>query len=293
MSGIVWLASYPKSGNTWVRIFLTNYIQNDDEPVNINKLDKDIHACTREMFDQLTGVESSDLTVAEIDRIRPWMYRQWVAEASETLFVKVHDAWRGNDVGEPIFPKAVTKTAVYIIRNPLDIVASLANHYSTDENNAINSLADEQHGLAQSTDKLHRQLPQFTGSWHHHVISWTESANVPVHLVRYEDMIQSPKETFGRLVQAVGLPLESDRLAKAIQFSTFEQAKQQETAVGFVEKLPDAPNFFRQGKVGGWHDELTPSQIQTVCHNHRKVMMKFGYLDNNGNPVVEYSGELA
>lgn len=287
MSSIVWLVSYPKSGNTWVRIFLTNYTLDEAEPVNINKLEKEIHACTRELFDRLTGVESSDLTPEEIDRIRPFMYQQWAAETSKTLIVKVHDAWRRNDVGEPIFPEAVTKTAVYIIRNPLDIVASLANHYSIDIDDAINTLANEQHGLAQSAEKLHRQLPQFTGSWHHHVISWTESANIPVHVIRYEDMFQSPAQTFGNLVQIVGLPLEPNRLAKAIQFSAFDQVKQQETAVGFVEKLPDALSFFRQGKVGGWQDELTPAQINTVCHNHGKVMKKFGYLDSNNNPIVE------
>ncbi len=287
MSGIVWLVSYPKSGNTWVRIFLNNYTLDEAEPVNINKLEKEIHACTRELFDRLTGIESSDLTPTEIDRIRPLMYRQWAAEASETLFVKVHDAWRCNDVGEPIFPKAVTKTAVYIIRNPLDIVASLANHYSIDIDDAINTLANEQYGLAQSTEKLYRQLPQFIGSWHQHVTSWTQKARVPVQVIRYEDMVQSPTETFGSLVQAAGLPLESDRLAKAIQFSAFDQVKQQETAVGFIEKLPDTPSFFRQGKVGGWQNELTPAKINTVCHNHGEVMKKFGYLDSNGTPVVE------
>ena len=78
-----------------------------------------------------------------------------------------------------------------------------------------------------------------------------------------------------------------DRLDKAIRFSAFDQVKEQETAVGFAEKLPDAPSFFRQGKIGGWQDELTPVQINTVCHNHGEVMKKFGYLDSNGNPVVE------
>lgn len=286
MSNIVWLASYPKSGNTWARIFLNNYIVDGAAPADINKLEEGMHAGTRELFDRLTGVESSDLTAAEIDRVRPWMYQQWVTETDETLFVKVHDAWRRNADGEPIFPAAVTRTAVYIIRNPLDIVASFANHYALSRDETISTMADANHGLANSTSKLSRQLPQFMGSWHNHVSSWAETATLPVHLMRYEDMCQNPTETFGKLIQAMGLHLEPERLAKAIRFSSFDQMKQQETAVGFKERLPGVPSFFRQGKFGGWQNELTPAQIKTVCHNHREIMQKFGYLNSQDQPTV-------
>lgn len=285
MSKIVWLASYPKSGNTWVRIFLNNYLQDGDAPADINQLDEGMHACTRELFDRLTGIESSDLTPAEIDHIRPKMYQQWTAESAETLFVKVHDAWRMNRAGEPIFPHTATKTAVYIIRNPLDIVASLANHYGISLDEAITTMADAEHSLAQSVKRLNRQLPQFVGSWHYHVTSWTQEASCPLHLVRYDDMCQAPTKTFGKLIEAVGLPLEPDRLAKAIRFSSFDQVKQQETAVGFKERLPGVPSFFRQGENGRWQDELTPAQIKTVCHNHREIMQIFGYLDDQANPL--------
>src|SRR5690606_28629642 len=173
MSKIVWLASYPKSGNTWVRIFLNNYLQNGRTPADINNLEDSMHAGTRELFDRLTGVESSDLTAVEIDRARPWMYRRWAEDSPETLFVKVHDAYRCTDTGQPIFPQEATRTAVYIIRNPLDIAASMANHLSIGLDKAIAYLADEQYGLASSGHKLHRQLPQFMGSWHTHVHSWT------------------------------------------------------------------------------------------------------------------------
>lgn len=278
MSGIIWLASYPKSGNTWARIFLNNYMLDGSAPADINNLEEGMHASTRELFDRLTGLESSDLTAVEINRVRPAMYRQWALEATEPLFVKVHDAWHCSDIGEPIFPEAATKTAVYIIRNPLDIVASLANHYSMSLDEAIATLANARYMLANATNKLSRQLPQFVGSWHRHVQSWTAEAALPVHIMRYEDMCQTPTETFGKLVQAVGLPLQPERLAKAIQFSSFEQVKQQETAVGFRERLPGVPSFFRQGTSGGWQHELSAAQIATVCDNHREMMEKFGYL---------------
>ncbi|MCA9953772.1 MAG: sulfotransferase domain-containing protein [Ardenticatenaceae bacterium] len=286
MSKIVWLASYPKSGNTWVRIFLNNYLQNGDAPADINNLEDSMHAGKRELFDRLTGVESSDLTAVEIDRFRPWMYGRWAEESSETLFVKVHDAYRYTDTGQPIFPQEATQTAVYIIRNPLDIVASMANHLSITLDKSIAYMADEQYALARSGSKLHRQLPQFMGSWHAHVHSWTDQTELPIHLVRYEDLLQAPHETFEKLVQAVGVPVAAERLAKAVAFSSFDQVKQQETAVGFKERLPETPAFFRHGQTGRWQTELSPAQIETICYHHQQTMQTFGYLDENGRPVI-------
>lgn len=286
MSKIVWLASYPKSGNTWVRIFLNNYLQNSDTPADINNLEDSMHAGTRELFDRLTGVESSDLTAVEIDRVRPWMYRRWAEESPETLFVKVHDAYRCTDTGEPIFPQEATKTAVYIIRNPLDIAASMANHLSVSLDKSIAYMADEQYALARSGSKLHRQLPQFMGSWHGHVQSWTHQTQLPVHLVQYEALRQAPLATFEQLVRAVGLPVEPERLARAVAFSSFNQVKQQETAVGFKERLPDTPAFFRHGQAGRWQTELSPAQIETICYHHQQTMQTFGYLDGNGRPII-------
>lgn len=292
MSNIVWLASYPKSGNTWVRIFLNNYLQNGDTPADINNLEDSMHAGTRELFDRLTGVESSDLTAVEIDRVRPWMYRRWAEETRETLYVKVHDAYRCTDTGEPIFPQEATKTAVYIIRNPLDIVASMANHLSISLDKSIAYLADAQYALARSGHKLHRQLPQFMGSWHHHVQSWTSQTALPVHLVHYEDLLRAPLAMFEKLVRAVGLPVERERLARAVAFSSFDQVKQQETAVGFKERLPDTPAFFRHGQTDRWQIELSAAQIETICRQHRATMQQFGYLDEDGRPVIAEIGPL-
>ncbi|GJM41133.1 MAG: sulfotransferase [Ardenticatenaceae bacterium] len=286
MSKIVWLASYPKSGNTWVRIFLNNYILDGDTPADINEMPEGLHSSTRVLFDRLTGVESSDLTAAEIDRIRPYMYKQWAIESNEMLFAKVHDAWQWNDEGKPIFPKAATQTAVYILRNPLDIVASLANHYNLTLDKAIETLADDSHSLAKSTKKLNRQLPQFVGSWHAHVVSWTQQTEIPVHIIQYETLRQQPEQTFQQLIQALGLPQDQHRLEKAIRFSSFDQLKQQETAVGFIERRPHSPMFFRQGKSSGWQNELNPQQIARVCQNHSKTMQAFGYLNSNGQPIT-------
>ena len=84
MSNIIWLASYPKSGNTWFRVFLANFLRDADEAVDINHLNMMLIASARWLFDAATGVEASDLTPEEIERWRPAVYEHLVQEAGDT-----------------------------------------------------------------------------------------------------------------------------------------------------------------------------------------------------------------
>lgn len=93
MKGIVWLASYPKSGNTWFRTLISNLMSKSQEPVDINQLSTGGIASGRERFDELTGIESADLTFEEIDQLRPEVYAYLAQTVKEPLFVKVHDAY--------------------------------------------------------------------------------------------------------------------------------------------------------------------------------------------------------
>ena len=114
---IIWLASYPKSGNTWFRVFLTNLLSNSDIPANINDLTETSISSSRKIFDEYTGLSSSDLTFSEIDSLRPEVYRMQSAESDELLFKKVHDKYYLTERGEPLFPTEITRGAIYFIPN--------------------------------------------------------------------------------------------------------------------------------------------------------------------------------
>ncbi len=90
---IVWLASYPKSGNTWMRAFLTALLKPDKEGLDINNLVPSTIASSRQLFDEMAGVSASDLLPEEIDRLRPAIYRQNAMESEELVYHKIHDAW--------------------------------------------------------------------------------------------------------------------------------------------------------------------------------------------------------
>jgi aryl sulfotransferase len=284
MGGIVWLASYPKSGNTWLRVFLTNLIRDGAEPANINALVGGPIASSRLLFDELTGLEASDLTPQEIELLRPEVYEQLADEAEETRFLKVHDAYTYTADGRELLPRRAARGAIYLLRNPLDVAVAFAHHSCRDLDVVIRRMADEEYAMAAGSDRLVDQLCQRLLSWSNHVRSWVE-APMPVKVLRYEDMKQQPLETFTAAARFAGLPDEPARVGKAMAFSDFQESQRQERESGFGEKPPQADSFFREDGWGYWRREMTPEQAARVIREHREVMQQFGYLTAAGEPV--------
>jgi aryl sulfotransferase len=281
VSGLVWLASYPKSGNTWLRALLTNYLRDANEPADINKL-VGTNASSRSHFDEWAGIDASALNAPLIGRLRPEVYRRAARDADETLFIKVHDAWGRADTGEPIFPSDVTRGIVYIVRNPLDLVASYAHHLGTSMAAAVEKMCDSgRAGAVPSSDHssgLPDQLGQHLGSWSDHVRSWVDESPRPVHVVRYEDLSADPCGFFGGVVKFCGLDYEEERVNKAVRFSSFGNLKRQEESAGFRERSAVAPSgFFRRGETGSWRHELPGHLAERLTAAHHHTMKRFGY----------------
>ncbi len=282
MSDIIWLASYPKSGNTWLRVFLANYQSKHERPVDLNALGVGQIASNRSLFDEALGIESSDLTADEIERARPSVYRRVAAEASETVLLKTHDAYTITSAGEPWVPSDATRGAIYIVRNPLDVAVSFAHHIRKPIGAAIERMAEPDAALAKETEHLNTQVRQKLLTWSGHVISWLEQKEFPVHLIRYEDMLASPVESFGAAVRFIGWEYDTARIEQAVRFSAFENLQRQESEAGFKEKPLGMVAFFRKGKAGSWREELNKNQIEKIMHDHGAVMRRLGYLKENG-----------
>jgi hypothetical protein len=286
MANFYWLASYPKSGNTWMRILLTNYLRNTSEPADINKAKYSTIASSRIWFDEWAGIESSALDDSSIERLRPGVYRCMAREEQETIYMKVHDAWSRVDCGEGMFPADITGGVVYILRNPLDMATSCAHHWGVSVEEATDNLCNPDFGLARSLGGMADQLSQHMGSWSGHVLSWIDESELPVHLIRYEDMHRDPETFFGNVVRFCGLPWDAERVRKAVAFSDFSELQRQESANGFKERSLRSPGpFFRRGQVGSWREELPTLLAQRLIDVHGVTMKRFGYLDKNNQPV--------
>ncbi|MFO7658949.1 MAG: sulfotransferase domain-containing protein [Bacteroidales bacterium] len=275
---IVWLASYPKSGNTWFRIFLTNLLGDGEKPADINTLYPATIASSRSLFDEAAGVPSSDLTHDEIEKLRPQVYRYMSETSGETIYHKIHDAWTTLPDGTPLIPAEATRSVLYFVRNPLDIAISFAHHSATTIDKAIDMMNDPGFAFCSRENKLHNQTRQRLLTWSGHIASWTDWSGLPLLIVRYEDMLADTFHIFKKAVGFIGLDFPDDKILKALEFSSFEKIKKQEAEKGFREKAARSESFFRKGIAGDWKNTLTPDQVNRITTSHGSMMERFGYL---------------
>lgn len=270
---IVWLASYPKSGNTWLRIFLANYLTNAQKPLPINKVHKfgigdsiakTYHMVARREID----IKDFKLTL----QLRPQVLRGIVANNADVNLVKTHNI-RSVAFGTELIPANVTRQAIYIIRNPLDVVLSYGRHYGMTPEETVHAFARSDNSSAAEASTV----AQFLGSWSEHVKSWAQGTPFPTLVIRYEDMLDKPKEAFGSVLNSMGIKPDPEQLERAIQFSNFEEVSNQEAKTKFVESSPNSDKFFAKGTAGQWKSDLSAELIAQVRRDHKHMMKKYGY----------------
>ncbi len=275
---ILWLASYPKSGNTWFRAFLTALMK--DGELDINDMETAGIFSSRQLFEQVTDIDSYSVSEKEAKNMMPDVFRSFVENRKELSIIKVHDAYSRNADEEPIIPKDVTLCAIYIVRNPLDVVSSLANHLHKTKDEAIAMMNSEKAFMGNKPDEGYAgvQFSQLLYSWSSHALSWLERPEFPVHVIKYEDMHSRPFEIFKDTVEKIGLDYSDESIRQAIEASSFNKLQQQEEEKGFKESPYKDNSFFRKGITDGWKEELTEEQAKKITNKNMLVMKKFGYL---------------
>jgi len=272
---LVWLASYPKSGNTWTRIFLANYLTNAKEPVSINQARHfGVGDNGTEMYHRVAGGKIDTRDVGLTLKLRHGVLRGISNNNADVNLVKTHNACK-RVYGIHLIPHEFTKSAIYIMRNPLDMVMSYARHYALTFEKAADYIDNENNSLAADD----RVVWSYLGPWSAHVSSWTSMKPYPTLVLRYEDMLSQPEKEFSKVVEHFGMTVDPERLDRAIRFSSFNVLKKQEEEEGFGERAQKSESFFTKGQSGHWKDELPPELADTIIKANRQTMKRFGYLD--------------
>ena len=256
---IIWLASYPKSGNTWLRAFLAWYFLPKDAGVDINKLHRFSTADARQdIFDRAAGGRFRGDSVEEWAALRPKALRLLAASKPGHQFVKTH-CQVARLGGQELIPPEVTAAAICVVRNPFDVACSYARHLGVDLDASIARIADRKnmHGVESP-------VLQYVGRWDEHVEGWARAPGLPRHMMRYEDMLADREAVFRGLLDFLRVPVDHGTLRRALRRTAFEALQRQEREKGFRERPGPMAQFFARGGAGGWREEMSPAQVARV-----------------------------
>ncbi len=256
---IIWLASFHKSGNTWVRAFLANYFASKGAEIGINQLfDEVVSDVRQDFFDQAAGRVFRGGDFDDSIALRPKVQRLIASAKPGHQFVKTHSKIARIGPVDLILPE-VTAAAIYIIRNPFDVAPSYARHSNVPVDRAIENMCD-----AKALTASESQIFEVLGRWDDHLASWTGSPGLALHVMRYEDLAADPERAFRGLLGFLQARISDGKLRRAIRRASFDSLQKQEARQGFRERPGAMARFFVRGRPGGWRAELTPAQVARI-----------------------------
>ena len=274
MSGIIWLASYPKSGNTWLRAFLANLIADQDVPVPFTDYGRfATNEASGYWFRDRIGGDLRPEHMRAVAAMRTDVQRDIARTGKPLRFVKTH-SYLGPAFGHLQINMDVTAGAIYIVRNPLDVAISFAHHNATAIDQAIDVMAKPGTSSMMRPDRVF----EWTSDWSSHVESWTGRPHEQLCVLRYEDMLDRPMESFSKVAAFLKMGVEPSQINRAIEASSFEQLQKMERETGFDEKASGADAFFRVGRKNQWSEVLSKEQQRRIIARHKAQMKRFDYL---------------
>ena len=259
-----WLASYPKSGNTWFRIFLSNLLYPELSPVDPNQLPmSNLIASARGPAQEIMGFNTSLLTSEESAGLRPavddFIARSW---KRSLCLRKAHDAYTHLPDGRPLMGQGPDYKAIYVLRDPWDVAVSAANHWDVSIDKAVKSLCSSKKPAHVDSD-ITEQFPQHLLSWSRHALSWLNSP-MEICLIQYENMHSEPLLTFRKAIRFLGLDHDDEHIRDAIHASEFKRLQRLEVDDGYVETPRKGTRFFRKGVKGEGLECLSSAQLEQL-----------------------------
>ena len=277
---IIWLASYPKSGNTWLRLFLKAYIQNNNKNFNINNEINDTFKV--DIFPNLKNFETLNIKCNGFqDVVENWITIQELLNLKNKLnFIKTHNALC--TINNYKFTNKInTLGGVYIVRDPRDVAVSFSHHMGKSFEEITDQMINEKFMICESSFVKKGFNSTILSTWSNHYNSWKNFDNKNILIIKYEDLIKDTFNEFLKLIKFLNklcnLDIDKDRITKSIELTKFKNLQSLETNLGFEEKTK-SKNFFRKGKMGSWKFELDRKLSEKIERFFKKEMSDLGYI---------------
>ena len=267
MKNITWIASYPKSGNTWIRTILYSAVLGR---IDLNRIGNFIPN-----FAALASELLGDAFKDPMEIRYKWLETQKrISENAisqrKSCILKTHNAAGNYDVG--IFPNSkFSANAIYIVRDPRDVAVSYSKHFNHSIKVAADKLNDDKLINLRRED---RKRGEFTSSWKNHVIGW-KNAQIPVYLVKYEDLIARPYENISLILEFLKINPVIE-ISEILHLTNFKNLSELEKRTGFREASSNS-KFFRTGSKAQWK-RIPSKSFKAIEKNNGKIMKELGYL---------------
>ena len=271
---IFWIASYPKSGNTWVRALISTYLYSDDGNFKFKLLHK-IPKFIQEKFispvADLNELKKNPLKITEF-----WNSAQQRINLDNKInFFKTHNAcvsykerWFTDEVN--------TVGYIYVVRDPRSIACSLASHSKISIEQAVSDLLNENNIGLNGPYKL----AEFPGSWKINYLSWKKKKKFEGIVIKYEDLIDNTENEFKKILVFLNrfkkIDINKEKISKSIISCNFSNLSKMEGEQGFEETQNN--KFFRKGKKDSWKNELNLDLRKKLEDNFKREMKELGYL---------------
>ena len=275
---IIWCASYPKSGNTWVRAIIASLLYSNNGIFNFDMLRKVSLFPKRFYFKDFTNDYSSLENISQY-----WINAQNKINSDGKLKIfKTHNG-NYNFLGRDFTNKKNTAGVIYIVRDPRNIISSISNHYQLNLEESVSFLLDEKRflfNLNNPNDLSEENIITLLGSWKSHYNSWKISSNSII--IRYEDLllnIRSEIEKISSFIKTISkFEVDDQKIQNIINTTSFKSLKKMEEKEGFEEASNSNIKFFNLGPNNNWKNVLDNKLIRSIEKNFHKEMKELRYI---------------
>tara|TARA_B100000886_G_scaffold30552_1_gene19177 strand:- start:1219 stop:2058 length:840 start_codon:yes stop_codon:yes gene_type:complete len=278
---IIWLASYPKSGNTWVRSFLSAYYYAPDGKFKFELLKNIKQFPSKDFFNkELKSIDEAS---------ENWLIAQRkIKENGKFCFLKTHNV-NGAYKGKSFTNGDYTLGAIYIVRDPRNVLTSLMNHYSISEKQALKMISSIYRNLRDENSDEDYSSYSFISSWSNNYNSWKLSKNINTLFVKYEDLERETEKSFLRIIDFVNKNIQNNeginekKFRSAVDTTDFELLKRKEEKEGFEEAIFSKKEkkykpFFNLGHKNNYKKLLNNETIRHIEKEFSKDMKELNYL---------------
>ncbi len=276
---IIWIASYPKSGNTYLRSFIASYYFSKK-----GKFDFDLLLNIL----QFPSIKFSKKKInSELEACQNWIYNQQQFFSGDKIhFIKTHNClnqYKGND----FTTKNLSLGAIYVVRDPRNLITSMTHHYSIDYNEAYSKLINEKQTLLEKSSDGDYSNFTFLGSWSKHYNSWKNTDKFKVLFIKYEDFENNKLDTFKKIIYFVN-SLKSEnslinekKLINSINSTNFSNLRNKEENEGFEESVYSRTGkkkrFFNLGFNNRWQKILPQDILFKINNSLQNELNDLGY----------------